>query len=80
MSTPKRLPTVVPVIAALFSIIYLINPTAGLLELIPDNIPFFGNLDEAGVTALLIWAINELRAGSAPTPRAPRDVSPPYDR
>ncbi|MDF1811487.1 MAG: DUF1232 domain-containing protein [Verrucomicrobiales bacterium] len=33
---------------------YLINPTAGFIELIPDNMPFVGNLDEAGAAAVLI--------------------------
>lgn len=36
------------------SALYLINPTAGFLEFIPDNIPFLGNLDEAGAMLLLI--------------------------
>ena len=35
-------------------IIYLLNPTAGLLELIPDNLPFVGNLDDA-TAAILVW-------------------------
>ncbi len=39
----------------LFCLIYLLNPGAGIFELIPDNIPFIGNLDEAAaVTTLLI--------------------------
>ncbi len=41
-------------IAAAIGIIYILNPTMGLFELIPDNIPFIGNLDE-GVAFLLIW-------------------------
>jgi hypothetical protein len=32
----------------------LFNPTAGFIELLPDNLPFLGNLDEAGATALLL--------------------------
>ncbi len=36
------------------SALYLINPTAGFIELIPDNIPGVGNLDEATATLLLI--------------------------
>jgi len=35
--------------------IYLFNPTAGVLELIPDNLPVVGNLDEAGTAFLLFW-------------------------
>ncbi len=34
--------------------LYLVNPTAGFLELIPDNIPVIGNLDEAAATVLVI--------------------------
>ncbi len=41
-------------LAALFSVIYLINPGAGFIELLPDNIPFIGNLDEATATAILL--------------------------
>lgn len=36
------------------SAVYLFNPTAGFLELIPDNLPFIGNLDEAAAAAMLI--------------------------
>ncbi len=36
------------------SALYLLNFTAGFVEFLPDNIPFFGNLDEAAATALLI--------------------------
>ena len=40
--------------------IYLLNPTFGILELIPDNMPIVGNLDE-GAAALLVWqGINRL--------------------
>ncbi|VAW86042.1 hypothetical protein MNBD_GAMMA18-563 [hydrothermal vent metagenome] len=42
------------VIVALLSVLYLLNPTAGVLELIPDNIPGIGNLDEATAVFLLI--------------------------
>jgi hypothetical protein len=34
--------------------VYLINPTAGFFELIPDNLPVVGNLDEAAAVLLLI--------------------------
>lgn len=37
-----------------FSAFYLFNPGAGVVELIPDNIPFIGNLDEAAAAGLLI--------------------------
>lgn len=47
------------VIAAigLLSAVYLVNPTAGVFEFIPDNLPFVGNLDEATATTLLLAAL-----------------------
>lgn len=42
------------VILGLLSVLYLLNPGAGVFELIPDNIPFIGNLDEAAAVALLL--------------------------
>ena len=43
-------------LAGLTSVIYLINPTAGILELIPDNLPIVGNLDEAAACAIILAA------------------------
>lgn len=39
---------------------YVLNPTAGFLELIPDNLPGVGNLDEAGAAALLVLGLQYL--------------------
>jgi hypothetical protein len=36
------------------SVVYLLNPTAGFIELIPDNVPIVGNLDEAGAVLILM--------------------------
>jgi uncharacterized membrane protein YkvA (DUF1232 family) len=44
-------------ISGLVALIYLLNPTAGLIELIPDNVPFIGNLDEGAAMILLIAAL-----------------------
>ncbi len=41
-------------LAAVLGVIYVLNPTMGIFELIPDNLPFIGNIDE-GVAFLLIW-------------------------
>ena len=38
-------------------VIYILNPTAGIFELIPDNLPFVGNLDEAAAVALLLMCL-----------------------
>ena len=35
------------------ALLYLVNPTAGFFELLPDNLPLLGNLDEAGAVLLL---------------------------
>ncbi len=43
--------------------VYLLNPTLGLLELIPDNLPIVGNLDEGGAVMLLLAGIVEVLEG-----------------
>lgn len=50
------------IILACFSALYLINPTAGVLEFIPDNIPYIGNLDE-GVACYLLYSCIEYFRG-----------------
>lgn len=47
-------------IASAAAIIYIINPTFGVYEFLPDNMPIVGNLDEATATAILIWGAKEL--------------------
>ncbi len=42
----------------LLSVLYLLNPTLGVFELIPDNIPLVGNLDEATATTLLLASLS----------------------
>ncbi len=36
------------------TVIYLINPTLGVLELLPDNLPLVGNVDEGLATTILL--------------------------
>lgn len=76
MQPPKAVPKIVLVISFIFSVLYIINPTFGVFEFIPDNWPLIGNLDEAGATALLIWAINEWRKQRDYGYIPPRDVTP----
>lgn len=40
--------------------IYLINPTAGFFELLPDNLPLVGNLDEAAAVFIIFAAMRYL--------------------
>jgi uncharacterized membrane protein YkvA (DUF1232 family) len=49
-------------IGAAACVVYLLNPTAGYIELIPDNFPIVGNLDEAGVTLLLVKCMQKIRS------------------
>jgi hypothetical protein len=39
------------------AVLYLLNPTAGFLELIPDNFPLIGNMDEAAATLIILNAL-----------------------
>ncbi len=39
------------------SILYLSNIGVGFIELIPDNVPFVGNLDEGGAMTLLLMCL-----------------------
>jgi uncharacterized membrane protein YkvA (DUF1232 family) len=41
----------------LFCLGYLLNPGAGIFELIPDNLPLIGNLDEAAAVTLLLMCL-----------------------
>ena len=50
----KPLKALVVFFLGLIATIYLVNPGAGFVEFIPDNLPFIGNLDEAAATALLL--------------------------
>lgn len=43
--------------AMMVAFIYLINPSLGVFELLPDNLPLVGNLDEGAATALLVGGL-----------------------
>ena len=45
------------IIVGILSALYLVFPSLGIFELIPDAIPFVGNLDEATATTLLIASL-----------------------
>ena len=50
----KPLKSLVVLVLALLAALYLVNPGAGIFELIPDNLPLVGNLDEAAATGLIL--------------------------
>ena len=41
----------------LLATIYILNPTAGVFEILPDNLPLVGNLDEAAAVTLLLMCL-----------------------
>jgi len=52
--------TIVAVLIALFCVVYMLNPTAGFIEFIPDNLPFVGNVDEGLIMILLLACLKYL--------------------
>lgn len=50
----RGVPSWLVYVASLVGMIYILNPTWGVIEAIPDNLPIIGNLDES-VAAFLIW-------------------------
>jgi uncharacterized membrane protein YkvA (DUF1232 family) len=57
---PSKLARSGAVAGVLFSLFYLVNPGAGVIELLPDNLPFIGNLDEVGITGFLVYCLRVL--------------------
>lgn len=47
---------------AAIGVIYILNPTMGVLELIPDNLPIIGNLDEGAAFAAILAGVVEYLA------------------
>lgn len=47
-------PTWLVYLVAALGLVYILNPTLGVLEFLPDNLPIVGNLDE-GVAFMMIW-------------------------
>lgn len=57
LTTPLSLrgwPTWLVYLVAALGLVYILNPTLGILELLPDNLPIVGNLDE-GAAFMMIW-------------------------
>ena len=82
LTTPLSMrgwPKWVVYLMALIGIIYILNPSAGLLEFIPDNIPFVGKLDE-GAAAFMIWlGLVELLEGKNDHPVSEEAEDAPID-
>ena len=56
----NMLKTIGIIILGILSLFYILNPGAGIFELIPDNIPFLGNLDEATAVIILLACLRYL--------------------
>ena len=54
---PRSLASTVMIAVGVIALLYLLNPTFGMFELIPDNAPIVGNLDEAAATTLLLGSL-----------------------
>lgn len=46
--------SILVILVAIISAIYLVNPGAGVIEFIPDVLPIVGNIDEATAAAILL--------------------------
>lgn len=56
-------PTWLVYLLAVIGVIYLLNPTLGILEFLPDNLPIVGNLDESVAVMLVLAGIVEKLEG-----------------
>ena len=49
--------TILHIFLIIIGLVYLMNPTAGIIEIIPDNFPMIGNLDEAAAVLLVLSSL-----------------------
>ena len=49
---------------AFIGVLYMLNPTLGIIELIPDTFPIIGNIDEGVAFMLILAGLVELFEGS----------------
>ena len=49
---------------AFIGVLYMLNPTLGIIELIPDTFPIIGNIDEGVAFMLILAGLVELIEGS----------------
>lgn len=50
--------SIIVAVIGIISAIYLLNPTGGFIEFIPDNFPVIGNLDEVAATTLILSCLS----------------------
>ncbi|MEM9778149.1 MAG: hypothetical protein AAF902_26470 [Chloroflexota bacterium] len=59
----RGVPKIMVYLLSIVGLVYMLNPTAGIIELIPDVTPFVGNLDEGGAFLLLWYGLLEFFEG-----------------
>ncbi|MCB2202430.1 DUF1232 domain-containing protein [bacterium] len=69
-------PTWLVYVLAVIGVIYLLNPTLGILEFLPDNLPIIGNLDESVAVMLVLAGIVEMLEGKKNEDGDDIDVEP----
>jgi hypothetical protein len=47
-------------VGVLIGAVYVINPGAGVFEVVPDIVPVLGNLDDAAATTMLVLGLQYL--------------------
>jgi hypothetical protein len=57
----RALKTCLYVLGVVVGAVYIANPTAGVWELLPDNLPLVGNLDEAAMVTMLLGCLRALK-------------------
>ena len=57
---PSRLGKTLALAGAVVSGVYLLNPTMGIFEFIPDNLPIVGNVDEAAAAGFFLACLRYL--------------------
>ena len=64
------------ILGMLISGFLLLNPTGGIIELIPDNFPIVGNLDEAALVGIFVSCLRYLGLDILPFGKRQRIESP----
>jgi uncharacterized membrane protein YkvA (DUF1232 family) len=66
LTTPlstRGIPVWAVYVMGVIAVIYMLNPGFGFIELLPDNLPIIGNLDEGGATMAIWYALVEYFEG-----------------
>jgi len=66
LTTPlsaRGIPAFAVYLFAVIGVIYILNPGSGVIELLPDNLPVIGNLDEGGAFIAVWYGLIEFFEG-----------------